>query len=105
MVERLCSLDQALSECESTLMEIMSFRPRNRVKTKKKKRSSPKIEEFLSPKSGANQKKRSPPQIGTKLGRNLCDLFVLPGPFSSVQPALKPRWGDASPYNLNTVYT
>ena len=33
---RFCSLDQAHSERESTLVEIMSFRPRNRVKTKKK---------------------------------------------------------------------
>ena len=33
---RFCSLDQTHSECESTLVEIMSFRLRNRVKTKKK---------------------------------------------------------------------
>ena len=33
---RFCSLDQTHSECESALMEFMSFRPRNRVKTKKK---------------------------------------------------------------------
>ena len=51
-----CSLDQTHSECESTLVEIMSFRPRNRVKSKKnKKRSSPKIEEFLSGKSSEDQ--------------------------------------------------
>ena len=92
---RLCSLDQTHSECESTLVEVMCFRPRNRVKTKKK---SPKTEEFLSPKSSEDQKqkKRSSPQFGTKFGRNLWDLFVLPDPFSSVQPALKPRWGDAN---------
>ena len=69
----------------------MSFRPRNRVKTKKK--SSPKIEEFLSPKSSENQKKKSTPQFGTKFRRNLLDLFGLTGPFSSDQPALKSRWG------------
>ena len=34
----------------------MFFRPRNRVKTKKK-RSFPKIEEFLAPKSSKDQKK------------------------------------------------
>ena len=34
---RFCSLDQTHSECESAFVEIMSFRPRNRVKTKKKK--------------------------------------------------------------------
>ena len=33
---RFCSLDQTHSECESSLVEIMSFRPRNQVKTKKK---------------------------------------------------------------------
>ena len=72
MEVRFCSVDQTHSECESTLMEIMSFRPRNQVKTKKKK-------------------KKSSPQFGTKFGPNLWDLFVLPSFFSSVQPALKPR--------------
>ena len=38
-------------------MEIMSFRPRNRVKTKNK-RFSPKIEEFLPSKSSEDQKKK-----------------------------------------------
>ena len=33
---RFCSLDQTHSECESTLVEIESIRPRNRVNTKKK---------------------------------------------------------------------
>ena len=33
---RFCSLDQTHSEHESTLAEIISFRPRNRVKTEKK---------------------------------------------------------------------
>ena len=51
---RFCSLDQTHSKCESGLVEIMSFRPRNRVKAKKKG-SSPKIE-FLSPKSSEDQK-------------------------------------------------
>ena len=69
---RFCSLDQTHSECESTLVETMSFRSQNRVKTKKK---------------------RSSPQLGTKFDRNSWDLFVLPGPFSSVQPVLKARWG------------
>ena len=61
------------------------------------------------------KKKRSSPQFGTKFGRNLRDLFVMPGPFLSIQPELKPqrrdaesrlgdansRWGDESPlYNL-----
>ena len=76
----------------------MSFRPRNRVKTKKT--SSPKNEEFLFLKSCENQKKkmeRTSPQFGTKFGRNLWDLFVLTASFLSDQPALKSRWGDASP--------
>ena len=60
------------------------------------KKSSPKIEEFLSPKSSENQKKKSLPQFGTKFSRNLLDLFGLTGPFSSDQPALKSRWGDAA---------
>ena len=34
---RFCSLNQTHSECESTLVKIMSFRPRNQVKTKKRK--------------------------------------------------------------------
>ena len=62
MVGRLCSLDQTHSECENTLVEIMSFRSRNRVKTKK--RSYSKIEEFLSQKSSEDQKKN-------RLHRNL----------------------------------
>ena len=51
-------------------MEIISFRPRR-------------------------LRKRSSTQFGTKFGRNLWDLFVLPGSFSSAQPALKPRLGHA----------
>ena len=92
MGRRFCSLDQTHSECEGTLVQIMSFRPQNRVKTKKE--SSRKIKEFLSPKSSENQKKSSP-QFGTKFSRNLLDLFGLTGPFSSDQTALKSRWGDA----------
>ena len=53
---RFCSFDQTQLECESILEEIMSFHPRNRVKTKNK-RSSPKIEDFLPPKSSEYQKK------------------------------------------------
>ena len=99
---RFCSLDQTHLECESALVEIMPFRPRNRLKNKKK-RSSPKTEEFLYPKSSEDKKKTSSPQFGTKFVRNLWDLFVLTGPFSSDQPALKsrredakPRWGEAT---------
>ena len=91
----LLQLYQTHLECESTLVEIMSFRPRNRVKTKK----------------------RSSPRFGTKFSRSFWDLFVLTGPFLSDQPALKSRWEDAkgvggtltidgetrSPYNLSTV--
>ena len=69
---RFCSLCQTHSDCESTSGEIMSFRPRNRVKTKKK---------------------GSSPQFGTIFGRNLCDLFVLTDVFSFDHPALKSRWG------------
>ena len=42
-----------------------------------------------------NKKKKSSAQFGTKFGRNLLDLFGLTIPFSSDQPALKSRWGDA----------
>ena len=72
----------------------MSFRTQNRAKTPKI-RSSPKIKEFLSPKSSEiPPQKKSSPQFGTKFGRNLWDLFVLTGPFLSDQPALKSRWRD-----------
>ena len=54
----------------------MSFRPRNQVKTKKK---------------------RSSQRFGTKFSLSFWDLFVLVGPFLSDQPALKSRWGDAKP--------
>ena len=53
--------------------KLKSLCPRNQVKTKKREKSSP--------------------QFGTKLGRNLWDLFEMAGPFSSNQPALKSRWG------------
>ena len=93
MVERFCSLDQTHLACESTLEEIMQFR-------------RPKL----------NKKKRSSPQFGTRFGRNLKNLFVLAGSFSSDHSALKSRWGNAKscwgdansqwgmrpPYNLST---
>ena len=56
---RFCSLHQTQSECESFLVEIMLFRPRNRVKTEEK----------------------ASLQFGTKFGRNVWDLFVLTGLF------------------------
>ena len=71
----------------------MSFRFRNRVKTKKK-RLHQKLKSFC-PRNQEKTKKRFSPQFGTKFGRNFWDLFVLPAPFSSVQTALKLRWGDA----------
>ena len=52
-----CHLDQTHLEYESSLLDIMQFRFRNRVTTKK--RSSPKIEEFLSPKSSEDQQKNA----------------------------------------------
>ena len=72
---------------------------RNRVKTKKKNRSSP--------------------QFGSTFDWNLWDLFVLTGPFLSNHLALKPRWGTLNrnggtlnldggtrpSYNLSTDYT
>ena len=73
---RFCSLDQTHSECESTLVEVMSFCPRNRVTT---------------------TKKRSSPRFGTTFSRSFWDLFVLKCPFLANQPALKSRWGDAKP--------
>ena len=96
---RFCSLDQTHSECESTLVEIMSFRPRNQMKTIKKK-SSPKIEEFcplnqVKTKKKKKKKETSSPQFETKFGQNLWDLFVLTCPFSYDQPALKSRRRDA----------
>ena len=89
---RFCTLDQTHSECKSTLVEFMSFRSRNRLKIKK--RSSPKLEEFLSPKSREDKKKVFT-AIWDEFGRNMWNVFVLTGFFSPVQPALKPRWGNA----------
>ena len=61
-----------------------------------KKKVFVEIEEVLYAKSSEHQrKKKSSPQFETKFGRNVWDLFLLPGPFLSVQPALKPWWGDA----------
>ena len=62
------------SECKNTLVEIVFFRPRNRVNTKKK-RSSPKNEEFLSPKSSEDQKKKG---LHRHLGLNsagICGIY------------------------------
>ena len=39
-------------------------------------------------------KKRPSPPFGTIFGRNLWDLFVLTGPFSSDHLTLKPQWRD-----------
>ena len=65
----------------------MSFRSRNRVKTKK--RSSPKLEEFLSLKSREDKKK-----VFTAIWDKFDRIGIL-GQISYVQPALKPRWGNA----------
>ena len=73
---RFAALTKRIRDAISTLVEIMSFCPRNRVKTKEK---------------------RSSPQFRTIFGRILRNLFVLTGPFLSDHPALKSRWGDASP--------
>ena len=86
---RFCILDHTHSECETTLMEIMSFRFRNRVKTKKTKKGLHRKLKSFCPRIKCRPKKRCSPQFGTIFGRNLWDLFVLPGPFSSDQPALK----------------
>ena len=51
------------------------------------KRSSPKIEGYLSLKSGEDKKKRSLPQFGTIFGQNWWDLFRLTGTFLSDHPA------------------
>ena len=72
-----------------TLVEILSFRPRNRIKTKKGHHR--KLKSFC-PRNQVKtkkKKKRYSPQFGTEFGRNLWELFALTGP-SSVQPALKP---------------
>ena len=92
---RFCSFDQTHSECENTSVEVMSFRPRNRVKSKKK-RVSRKLKSLCprnQVKTKKKKKKRSSPQFGTKFGRNLWDLFGMTGPVSPDQPALKSRWG------------
>ena len=95
MGECFCSLDQTYSKCESTLVKIMSFRPRNRVTTKQKKVFTETWRVFAPEFKWRPKKKRFSPQFGTIFGRILWDLFVLTGPYSSPQPALKSQWGDA----------
>ena len=55
--------------------------PSSKSSEDQKKKSSPKIEEFLSPKSSENQKKKSLPQFETKFSPNLLDLCGLTGLF------------------------
>ena len=57
---RFRSFDQTHLERESTLVEIMSFRPEIECRPKKeeKKEPAPEIEEFLSPKSSEDKKKK-----------------------------------------------
>ena len=59
---------------------------------------------FPSPKSSEDQKKRSSPRFGTKFSRSFWDLFVLKGPFSSNQPALKSRSVPPTIYVLSLGY-
>ena len=118
MGRRFCSLDQTHLKCKSTLVEIMPFRPRIRVKTtKKEKRFSPNIESFCPQNHVKTKKKeRSLPQFGTKFGQNLWDLFVLPSLFRLFNQrsnldggTLNLDWGTLNldgdtlpPYNLST---
>ena len=69
----------------------MSFRSRNRVNTKK--RSSPKLEEFLSPKSSEDKKKGLHSNLG-QIRPEFVEFIRAARLFSSVQPALNPRWGN-----------
>ena len=89
---RFCSLNQTHPECESTLVEIMSFHTRNRVKTNKKVFTE-NWRAFVPEIKLRQKRERTSQQFGTKFGRNLRDLFVLTGAFSSDLPALKSRWG------------
>ena len=75
---RFCSLYQTHSECESTLVVIMFFCPEveRRSKTKTKKRSLPKIEEFLTPESSEDQKKKG---LHRNVGLNsagICGIYL-----------------------------
>ena len=54
---RFCSLDQMHAECESTLVEIMSLRPQNQMKTKKKKGLNRKLKSFC-PRNQVKTKKK-----------------------------------------------
>ena len=71
----------------------MSFRRQNRVKTKKSLLR--KLKNFCLRNLVKTKKKKSLPQFGTKFSPNMLDLCGLTGHFSSDQPALKSRWGDA----------
>ena len=88
---RFCSLDQTLSESEKYFSGNYVF-PSLKMSEDQKKRSSPKIEEFLSPKSSEDQKKGLHCNLGLHLA-GICWIYA--GSFSSVQPALKPRREDA----------
>ena len=61
--------------------------PSPKLTEDQKKMSFPKIEVFSFEIS-------LPPQFESIFGRNLLDLFMLAGSFSSDHPALKWRWGD-----------
>ena len=95
MGRRFCSLDQTRLALENTLVDGNYVIPSPKLNEKQKKVFSENRSVF-SPKSGEDQKKkkkkeRSSPQFGTIFGRNLKDLFVLAGSFSSDHPALKSR--------------
>ena len=64
-------------------------------RTRPKKRSSPNIEGFLSPKLGEDQKKNLHRSLVLYLA-GIWHLFVLTGTFFSNHPALKSRWEDAN---------
>ena len=94
MEGRFCSLEQTHSECRNNLKEIMQFRPRNRVKTKKKVFTK-KLKSFcpeIKRRPNKNQKKIFT-AIWDYIRPEFVEFFVLTGPFSSDHPALISRWG------------
>ena len=109
-----CNLDQTHSQCESASVKIMSFRPRNRLKTKNKDLHQ-KLKSFCP----RNQVKTYKEGFHRNLRLNSAEICGIYSCCHALFRLLNQRsnldggtlnlnggnanssWGDASPYNLS----